>query len=136
KKIEKLAEFAGDFYTKIDKTKSLAETAKLNSAIQFSNMPDITLSAMLPGIGRSPKVIGTLRALEAGQMSKPIDIGTRMAILKVVAKAPFDQTAFDAQKATIRTNLNNRKQMSIYNDWVSELKANVKIVDNRANMYY
>jgi len=136
KKIEKLAEFAQDFYTKIDKTKSLAETAKLNPAIQFSNLPDVTLSAMLPGIGRSPKVIGMLRALQAGQMSKPIEIGTRMAILKVVAITPFNQTDFDAQKATLRTNLNNRKQMSIYNDWVNELKASVKIVDNRANMYY
>jgi len=136
KKIEKLTEFAEDFYTKIDKTKSLAETAKLNPAIQFSNMPDVTLSSMLPGIGRTPKVIGTLRGLQPGQTSKPIDIGTRTAILKVIAKTPFDQASFDAQKATLRDNINNRKKMSIYTDWVNELKANVKIIDNRANMYY
>lgn len=136
KRLERLMAYANDFYTNIDKFQSLSESAKQNSLIQYNSATDITPNSSLPGVGRSPKVIGAILTLQPGQVSKPVEIGNRVAIIKLVSKTPFDQAQFDAQKISIRNNLLNRKKTAIYTDWVEELKTKVTIIDNRSNMYY
>ena len=93
------------------------------------------LSQGFTSIGRSNYVIGAVSVAPIGKIIGPIETSQGYAILQVHSKSDFDSTAFAAQKDEIQKNLFSKKQNQYFQAWISNLKDEAEIIDNR-NFYF
>ena len=92
-------------------------TAKLNSS--FS------------GIGRSPILTGMLKTLAPGRVSDVIKLERGGAVVRLVDRKEPDWEQYATDRESEHQRLLNRRLNSIWNDWLADLKAKAKIIDNR-----
>jgi hypothetical protein len=50
-------------------------------------------------------------------------------------KTPFDSSQFKAQESVLRNRIYEQKKNSFLNEWISNLRKNADIVDNRNRFY-
>jgi peptidyl-prolyl cis-trans isomerase D len=130
--------------------KSYAEriTTQVNQGIPFSTIAEsdsatpkilrsgetdyISLTSNVPGIGIEIKFNATALSLKEPQEISPL-IETRGGLywLKLIDSMPFDSTAFNYQKDTIRRRLLAQKKNMIFASWYNYLKDKASIEDNR-----
>jgi parvulin-like peptidyl-prolyl isomerase len=69
--------------------------------------------------------------LQQGQIS-PAVRGVRGAyLIQLLSKTDFDSSAFASQKETLMSRMMQEKRQRVLTDWLSKLKENAEIVDNR-----
>ncbi len=93
------------------------------------------LSQGFTSIGRSNYVTGAVSSAPIGKIIGPIETDQGYAILRVESKSDFDSTAYAAQKDQIQKNLFSKKQNQYFQAWISNLKDQAEIIDNR-NFYF
>jgi len=116
---------SGDF-------KSMAETVP---EIKYDLHNEVTLNRPLKGMSRSDTIIGTLLALENGQLSAPIQVGNQFVIIKRISAGEIDEDDYGVEKELIRDRLLKSARTNYYNSWLAEMEEDAKIIDNRENMY-
>lgn len=82
-------------------------------------------------IGRSHPLIGALLTASPGDLIGPVETQRGYAVVEYLEKAEFDSTDFAVQKDKIYTDLLNKKQTDFFQAWLTELKENAEIIDNR-----
>ena len=93
------------------------------------------LSQGFTSIGRNNHVVGAVSVASIGKIIGPIETNQGYAILQVHSKSDFDSTAFAAQRDQIQKNLFSKKQSQYFQAWISNLKDEAEIIDNR-NFYF
>ncbi len=133
KKFEILKKTVNDVYKKIggDMTKAAA----IDSNLKVQQTGNFTPQGTIPSIGRDYAFINTALKLKLNTVSEPIKAARGFYILKVTKRSEFNQEAFDSQSAAIRNSLMQERRGRFLNQWVSEIKENAKVVDNRYLIY-
>jgi len=93
------------------------------------------LSRGFNSIGRSQTVIGALMNSEIGNVVGPLETARGYTLVRLLGVAPFDSTDFQNKEKNIYTTLTNNAQQVAFDTWLTELKTEAEIVDNRKYFY-
>jgi len=84
----------------------------------------------------SPEIIGAAFALTpTHKISPPIKAERGSYVLELVSKSALDDTAFEAVKDSLRTDLLEKKQNSMFQVWYAQLKEKAEIEDYREDYF-
>ncbi|NQU68672.1 MAG: SurA N-terminal domain-containing protein [Candidatus Marinimicrobia bacterium] len=119
----------------INENSDFSQIAESNEFIKFDTDSLKALGSTFKSIGRSNELSGTLRAMEAGDISTPVTTYSAVAIIELLEKDEFDQEIFDAEFDTIRDRLMLQKSNAVFSTWLSEYKKQIEIEDNRIHLY-
>ena len=135
KRMQATKQAAEAAYTKLAAGSTLDEVAAMDS-LELQQTDQFTLgSSNIPGVGREPAFAGTALNLSVGDYSQPIE-GTRgYYILQVIDKTEFDESAFEQQKESIKSQLNVRKRNQVFGLWYAKLKEEADIEDYRSEYF-
>ena len=93
------------------------------------------LSRGFNSIGRSQTVIGALMNSEIGNVVGPLETARGYTLVRLLGVAPFDSTDFQNKEKNIFTTLTNNAQQVAFDTWLTKLKTEAEIVDNRKYFY-
>lgn len=108
---------------------------ELDSGIQVGSTGNFNSVTSIPTLGKDNAVIYTALSMEPGQTSEPIRGLRGYVVLRLDSKTPFDETVYQAQASVLRNNLIQEKKSISLNTWLTEIKENANIVDNRYKFY-
>ena len=114
--------------------KSLTE-AEVGDKINIIENETKTISQGFSSIGRSNYVSGALLSRSTGEIIGPLETQRGHALIEILEISKFDSTEYEVQKETLRKNLFSQKQRQLFESWLSELKDQAVITDNR-KFYY
>jgi parvulin-like peptidyl-prolyl isomerase len=113
----------------------LSRAPSIDSKLLLNQTGEFTVNASIPGIGMDYSISSKALELNINQVSNPIKGINGYYLIKVLSRTPFDASAFAIQHNTIRDNLLQAKKSNFVNEWITELKKDSKIVDNRAQFF-
>ena len=132
---------------KFEKSKNLAEQIKskigddLDKAKQVDPKVTTNVTGQFKPQGSIPNVgidyAFSRKALEIplNKVSNPVKGERGYYLIKVLARTPFDSSAYSIQKNTIRAQLLQQKKSQFFGQWISNLRKNADIVDNRRQFF-
>jgi len=92
-------------------------------------------SATIPGAGREPNVVGSIFAVNEGEITNPIEGETAVFVIRVESKEMADaEQLTEAQRDQIRTQLEQQKVSAFNQVFIDELKKDASITDNRSQL--
>jgi len=131
-KIKRTVSIASELRKQIPEGDSLSRISVMNTSIAIQKAGPLTLAANIPGIGRDPRVVGSVAPLAVGEISPAIE-GIRGAyLIQLLSKSDFDSTQYRDQQETIRNQLLQERRGKLYNEWIAKLKEAADIEDNRS----
>lgn len=129
------------------KAKSIAESIKKKNGANLAAAKSVyakaiydttgffTPSGNIPKLGIEYNFAAKAYELSVGNVSEPIK-GTRGYLLaKLLSKDAFDVNAFNTQKSSLRERLLQEKKNSFVSQWLTKMKKDAEIVDNRFVFY-
>lgn len=135
KKIEKVKTMADDVRSKLGQGDSLTTVRTLSPAIAVQELPSFTLGGAIPGIGRDPAFIGTVAALQPGQISPAVQNLRGAFLVQLLSASPFDSTNYVTQRETLRSRILQEKRNRVLSDWLTKLKEKADIDDRRDQFF-
>ena len=102
-----------------------------NPGIEIHSVDSFSVAKPDPTIGNDYDFEYELFKLKDGQLSEPIKTNKGYYLVHMLHITPFDQKKYDSVKDSIRTSLLDAKKQSITAQWISDLKEQANIVDNR-----
>ena len=137
KKKEKLYSFAHETYSQIiDEKKELEKIQKDYPDVKHKRHNSITLNKPIPGVGSSNSITGTILALQPEEVSKPISVGNRVFIIKMITRSEIDEEDYKIERSVLRDQLLRRNKINFYNNWENALREKAKIIDNREALFF
>lgn len=109
----------------------LASLASADARFTFGTTEPFHRLGFPGGIGNDPGVIGPLFAGSTGVYPQVLRGRNAAFICEVLEKIPADRAIFDGQKESLRRSLLQRRQNTVYNEWLAELKKTAEIEDFR-----
>lgn len=134
-KIKKVVEIAATLASRLSAGDSLTILQSLDPPMAVKRAGPVTLSGSIPGIGRDQHVIGTLSALTAGQISKPVESARGAYLIQLISQSAFDSTAYQTQKAALQAQLLQERKGKRMNEWITKLKETAEIEDHRDQFF-
>lgn len=131
KKIDKVKAMAAEVRQKLAAGDSLTKVTALNPAIAVQEIPSFTLGGSIPGIGRDPAFLGTVAALEEGQISPAVQSTRGAFLVQLLSVSAFDSAGYKAQREVLKTRLLQEKRNRFLSDWLTMLKERADIDDRR-----
>jgi parvulin-like peptidyl-prolyl isomerase len=135
RKMEKVRQIASEMQRSLAAGDSLQKISLKRPDVPFTHLGAFTMSAGIPGIGRDLGLMGAITALNPGEISKPVDGQRGVYLLRLTSKTPFDSTAYNTQRESLRSQLWTEKSNRFLSDWADNLKKSAEIVDNRDVFY-
>ena len=133
KQYEKSKQLVGDIKQKIDG--DLSKATSINPKVVYNQAKDFTPAGTVPGIGKDWAVIEASLNIDLNKVSQPVKGNRGYYLIKVTSRTPFDSTAYETQRTSIRDGLIRQKQSSMLSQWLQELKKRANIVDNRKQFF-
>ena len=130
KKLELLKQQADEMRAKIVNN-DLNSLKPENPGIEIHSVDSFSVAKPDPTIGNDYDFEYELFKLKDGQLSEPIKTNKGYYLVHMLHITPFDQKKYDSVKDSIRTSLLDAKKQSITAQWISDLKEQANIVDNR-----
>ncbi len=135
KRIEKVGAVAQQAYTKLAPNDSLGVLKQFDPLLNVLAVGPFSSAQGIPGIGRDFNFIATALRLQPGEISKPFE-GTRgYYIVQLVSKTPFDSAGFLSRKTGLRNQILQEKRQRLINDWLTKLKDDASIEDDRDKFF-
>jgi peptidylprolyl isomerase/peptidyl-prolyl cis-trans isomerase D len=101
---------------------------------QMRTQSDVTYSTeTVPGLGREPKFVGVVFGLEVGETSGVVE-GENAAFVVEVTEKNTPPPLTEQQRQQIRKQLLKQRRKQATSDWLSALKEDATIMDNRTQM--
>jgi peptidylprolyl isomerase/peptidyl-prolyl cis-trans isomerase D len=135
KKIAKAKVMAEDIRAKLVQGDSLRKVSAINPAVPVQEIPSFTLGGMVPGVGREPMFLGTVAALQPGQISPVVKNTRGVFLVQLLSVSPFDSSAYSAQRDMLRGRVLQEKRSRFFSDWMTTLKEKADIVDHRDQFF-
>jgi peptidyl-prolyl cis-trans isomerase D len=126
--------------TEAEKIKSqingdLSKASSIDSKVVINVTGQFTPAGSVPTVGVDYAFIDKCLDLDVNKVSEPVKGIRGYYLIKIISKTPFDSTAFEAQSTTIRNSILQQEQSTFFNEWLSELRKNADIVDNRRQFF-
>lgn len=129
KKFEKALAIANNIKSKVggnlSKAKEVYEFARYDTSANF------TTAGSVPKIGIEYAFSSAAFKSELNKVSGPVRGLRGYYLLRTLSRNDFDNTAYSMQRNTLRDNLYQEKKNSFYQQWITQLKENASIKDNR-----
>ncbi len=135
KKIEETVSIAMKIKEQVSANGDLSAANSIYSKATVSKASDFTASSAIPGIGRDPAFAQAALNAELNQITDPVKSSRGSYLIKVTERSDIDSTLFNIQKNSMRDNLLTQKKSRIFSDWLTALKAEADIQDNRYLFY-
>ena len=113
----------------------LSKATSIDPKVTFSHADNFTPSGVVPGIGKDWSFIQTALNQPVNKVSDPVKGFRGYYLIKVTQRTPFDSSAFDIQRNTLRDNLIRQKSNTALTQWIDQLKKKADIVDNRRQFF-
>lgn len=133
KKLVRAKEFARTVLDKI-RAGSTLEQAAQSSQLAVAEAGPFTRVEFVPGLGRGNAAIGTAFGLKPGQVSNVVEAEGVLFIIQTTEKKEADRAEFDKEKEAARGRLTQALSEQRWNEFLTALKENAKIVDNREEL--
>ena len=135
--IEKQYEKARELATEVMKKagNDLNKISQIDSRIQVGTTGKFNSTTSIPTIGKDNAFIYTALSMKPGEISEPVKGLRGYFIFQLTEKTPFDSTAYQAQAGVLRNGLIQEKKTASLNAWLTEIKEQADIVDNRHLFY-
>ncbi len=135
KKSDKELGIAKEIRTKIGDNGDFNIAKEVFPKAKVSSVTNFSTSGIIPTLGREYAFSQKAFEMPLNKISEPFKGNRGSYIIKVTSKTPFDSTAFSLRKTSIRTIILNQKKSSLYSQWLSDIKAEADIVDNRYQFF-
>lgn len=131
---------------KFNKAKTIAEkiysqvksgAIQLNNAISsyssahYDTTGNFTPSQSITNVGRDFTFNSKALEIPLGKISEPVKGQRGYYLLRITKRTSFDEAAFKMQRNTLRDNTMQEKKSYFFNQWLTQLKKESDIVDNR-----
>ncbi len=113
----------------------LSKATTINPKVTYNQAKDFTPSGVVPGIGKDWAFIETALKADVNKVTDPVRGYRGYFLIKVTQRTPFDSSAYEIQRNTIRDKLIRQKQNTVLTQWIQELKKKADIVDNRNQFF-
>lgn len=136
---KKLSEVARSLGSLEKAAKQMGWSVKTSQPFNVSGTPD-------PEIGSNPSFNAAAFDLSPGSVSEPLSLLDNQAVLQVKSRSPFDEAAFQKEKAQLKARLLQASQDLFFQDYVrkvteelekaGKIRYNTKILEDVPVSYY
>lgn len=134
KKIEKMMQVAADAKSKLGGNNDLNSVPGFYPNVKADTTTEFS-GSIQPNVGRDFAFIYYCKVNELNKVSNPVK-GLRGAyLIKPTFRTQFSQSDYAAQRNAIRDRLIQSKRSQFFNQWLSALREETKIVDERYKYY-
>jgi parvulin-like peptidyl-prolyl isomerase len=133
KKYSKAKEIIESASNKLNGNLSIAPS--MNNKITVDTTGNFNLAGAVPKVGRDFAFMDKAFALDINKVSEPIKGLRGYYLIKLISKSAFDNSAYQAQRNQIRDNILQEKKSTFFNQWLTKIKKDAKIVDNRYKFF-
>jgi len=130
KKIALAVQEAEEFHDQVEQDRSLDEVAR-EYALEVREAGPLTRTEFWPGLGRQNAAIGTVFALDVGEISDVITANQNAFILERTGGEPADSLAWAEQVDYQRAQSVNAVRQQRLAQWIEALRETADIVDRR-----
>ena len=135
---EKLKDFAFEAAkaarAKLTGSMTLDDLAAQDS-LEIKTPEALTRAGFNRDLGRDPAVIGTAFSLQPNQISPAVKGARGAYLIQLLALEPINETDWESQKESIRSNLVDRARQNAFSQWYTDLKEKADIKDFR-DLYF
>ncbi|MGE5412146.1 MAG: peptidyl-prolyl cis-trans isomerase, partial [Clostridiales bacterium] len=135
KKYEKAKQIAQQIQSRVSSGQALSSVVPSFKNAKYDTTNTFTATQSIAGIGRDWAFIDASLNTDQGKITSPVKGQRGYYVIKVMMKTPFDRSAYSMQRNSIRDNMLQEKKSYFFNQWLSQLKKDAKIVDNRRVFY-
>jgi peptidyl-prolyl cis-trans isomerase D len=133
KKVERTMQIARDAVDRIRAGESFQQVvgsvdAEVREAGPFAR------SDVVPGLGRMNAAIGTAFGLQPGEISGAIDADQQVYIIQTVSRVDASREAWEEQKAQQRQQVSQALAQQRWENFLTALREEARVVDNRAEL--
>lgn len=114
---------------------NLSMANALNNKITVDTTGNFNLAGGVPKVGRDFAFMDKASSLDVNKISEPVKGIRGYYLIKLISKSAFDNSAYQAQRNQIRDNILQEKKSSFFNQWLTKIKKDAKIVDNRYKVF-
>ena len=133
KKLVRAKDFARAVVEKIRAGATL-DAAAAQSKLSVAEAGPFARLDFVPGLGRANAAVGTAFGLKPGQVSGVVEAEGMLFVIQSIEKKEADRKEFDAQKEATRPRLSKALAEQRWNQFLTALKDEAKIVDNREQL--
>ncbi|NQV16307.1 SurA N-terminal domain-containing protein [bacterium] len=91
-------------------------------------------NAGIKGLGRYQEIYGFIENANVGSISPVFDTPRGAVIVRLNARADFDETDYVSQYDELQTTLYQSRQTEVWNNYLESLRENADVIDNRLRM--
>ncbi len=136
KKFEKAKGIADKIYSQLKNgSLQMNNVSTINSIARFDTTGNFTPNQSIPNVGRDYVFNDKAMKQPLNKFSEPFKGQRGYYIIKVVKRNDFDKSAFSIQKSTLLSSLLQEKKSYFFNQWLTQIKKEADIVDNRRLFY-
>lgn len=135
KKLEDAHERCLIFYNQIETPDRLEGKAKEAGLSVKETEKEFSFDDYIRDIGRDPAFTSAALALDAGELSQPVEGKRGYYLIQLTEKSAVDSSAYLKKKEELRNQILTAKQNQFYNQWLEHAKENADIEDYRY-LYY
>jgi peptidyl-prolyl cis-trans isomerase D len=132
RKIRKTLEFARSI---AQPGKSLADIAAARPDLAVTPTGSFALGTGPTTIGRDDAFVGTLLAMQPGQISRPFRGMMGVFVVQLENKTGFNETEYKVKKDQIRQQNGEQLRTEFVNVWWKDMRESLSITDNRDRFY-
>lgn len=110
------------------------ESAAAAQGVTLQTTGLFTRVSTVPGLGQLNQAIGAAFALPVGAVSAPVSTPQAVYVLRVDRRVNADRTAFEAQKAQQRDQLQRALQQRRVEDFLTNLRKSANVKDRRKDV--
>jgi len=133
KKFELAKKSAENIYKKING--DLSKIPSIDSKITILQTGSFTPSGVIPIIGRDYSFINAALKSPINKVTEPVKGQRGYFFIKVTKRSDFDKNLYAEQNSNLRNTMLQEKRGRFLNQWITEIKENSKIEDNRHLFY-
>ncbi|MGE5860453.1 MAG: peptidylprolyl isomerase [Ignavibacteria bacterium] len=133
KKLEKAREVAAELKKKI--SGDIKKAKDLNPKVIVNTTGNFTANSFVPTVGKDFAFIETSLKIKPDKISDPVKGQRGYYLLKLLERSKFDSSAYELKRASIRDNILAEKKNAYFSLWLSNLKKEAQIIDDR-HIYY
>lgn len=131
KKMVLAKELADSIYTSLGDDADLQAMADSRAGLTYNKPASLTADDALPGVGKFPRVWGSLRTAAPGSILEPQEVSRGYVILKLNSRSEFDPVKYNAMRKSLYEKSLEERQNAAWGNYLSGLKDDAEIVDNR-----
>jgi len=101
------------------------------AGLEYRVTPPFTRKISVPGIGRQNAFVGYAHTLPAGAIGGPVKTDNGYYLIEVLERKEIDLQAFEKTKEELRKELITRAKSEAFDRWLSSMREEAEIEDNR-----